>query len=209
MVPEGRCMSPFFAGHSGTPILNTIMIYSAEYLVYLIPLALIDMWFSTTDTEAGSAFKMALLSGWFDLKEGKSTAIFIFVTVVVSLGVSYLLSQVYSHPAPYMRGYETLVVESPENSFPSQHTTVMFAFAWPFFYLKRYRIGIGMLGLATLVGISRVYVGVHYPIDIVGAIASSLIGFAMIYIVRDFVMEFAAYCIRLEEQLRMTLTRLL
>lgn len=180
-------MSPFYTGHSGTPILNALMIFSAEYLVYLIPLALLYLWFGT--------------------EEGKSESVLVVSAIIASLAVSYAMSHLYSHPAPYMQGYETLITESPENSFPSQHTTVAFAFAWPFFSLNRKRIAIVALVLAALAGVSRVYVGVHYPIDIAGAVVASLVGFALIYVARDAVMRVADYCIRIESRLWTTLRR--
>lgn len=180
-------VSPFYTGHTGTPILNELMIFSAESLVYLIPLALLYLWFSISTDER------------------KSESIFIFVTIVVSLTISYAMGQFYSHPAPYMQ-YETLISEAPENSFPSQHTTVVFAFAWSFLHQYR-RVGLVALVLAALVGVSRVYIGVHYPLDIAGAVVAALVGFALVYVARDLVMTVADHCIRIENRLWTTLRR--
>lgn len=177
----GQHILQFYGDHTGTPILNELMIFVTEYLVYLIPIALLYLWFSSED--------------------GKSKSVFVFVTIVVSLAISYAMGQFYSHPAPYTAGYETLITEAPENSFPSQHTTVVFAFTWPVFYLQdRWRDGLVVLALASLVGISRVYVGVHYPIDIAGAIGASLLGFVLVYAARDAVTDFASLCINIEER---------
>jgi undecaprenyl-diphosphatase len=170
-----------FRGHEGTPLLNELMIFVAEYLVYLIPIALLYLWFSS--------------------EEGKSKSVFIFVTIIVSLAISYAMGQFYAHPAPYSAGYETLITEAPENSFPSQHTTVVFAFTWPVFYLQdRWRDGLVVLAFASLVGISRVYIGVHYPIDIAGAIGASLLGFVLVYAARNVIMDFASLCVNIEER---------
>lgn len=186
----GQYVLQFFGEHTGTPLLNELMIFVAEYLVYLIPVALLYLWFSS--------------------EEGKSKSVFIFVTIVVSLLISYTMGQFYSHPAPYSAGYETLITEAPENSFPSQHTTVAFAFTWPVFYLQdRWREGLVVLALASLMGISRVYVGVHYPIDIAGAIGASLLGFVIVYAARNHVMDFAGFCTNIEEQGRSMLRGLL
>ncbi|MCS6919824.1 MAG: phosphatase PAP2 family protein [Fimbriimonadales bacterium] len=63
------------------------------------------------------------------------------------------------------------------NSFPSGHTTTAFALAfWLFMLTRRTRYrwwGYGALLLAGLVGLSRVYRGVHYPSDV---LAGALIG---------------------------------
>lgn len=59
------------------------------------------------------------------------------------------------------------------SSFPSGHATTSFAIAFMVILLVRnteYKwVGWATLGWALLVGYSRVYVGVHYPLDILGA----------------------------------------
>jgi undecaprenyl-diphosphatase len=57
-------------------------------------------------------------------------------------------------------------------SFPSGHTTVFFAIAMAVFYFNK-KWGIIAFVVAILVGLSRVYTGVHWPLDIV---AGALIG---------------------------------
>jgi undecaprenyl-diphosphatase len=199
----------FYTGHAATPFLNKLMIFAAEHLVYLIPITLIYLWFAPEKGRTDSAFRMALPAAWFATEKGKSKSVFIVVTIVVSLAISYAMGQFYSHPAPYIVGYETLLTDAPENSFPSQHTTVVFAFALVVCYLQaRWRDGLVALALASLVGISRVYVGVHYPIDIVGAVGASLLGFALVYVARDAVMDFASRCIRIENRLRTALLQI-
>lgn len=63
------------------------------------------------------------------------------------------------------------------NSFPSGHTATAFALAfWVFLITRRTRYrwwGYGALLLAALVGLSRIYRGVHYPSDV---LAGALIG---------------------------------
>lgn len=191
----------FYTDHVGTPFLDELLIFTAEYLVYLIPLTLLYLWFTPEEGRVDEASESELHTPRIAIERGKAKSVFIFVTIVVSLAISYAMGQFYGHPAPYMTGHETLLTGPPENSFPSQHTTVMFAFAWPLFYLFERRTGLVALVLASLVGISRVYVGVHYPIDIVGAVGASLLGFALVYVARETVNDFASRCIRIEDRL--------
>jgi len=199
MTVSGHYLPQFYTGHAGTPFLNEIMIFAAEKLIYLIPVALLYLWLTVEEGQSNSGFRIPFVPSWLTAENGKSKSVFIFVTIVASLAVSFVLGQFYAHPAPYMVGYDTLLTDAPEYSFPSTHTTVVFAFVWPLFYLlDRWRYGLVALVLAALVGISRVYVGVHYPIDIVGAIGASLLGFVLVYAVRSPVMAFASQCIRIE-----------
>ena len=74
---------------------------------------------------------------------------------------------------PYDRIGELMpLVEKPRDySFPSGHTGSSFAAAWVLFRKLPGKFGIPALVLAGLIGLSRLYVGVHYPTDVlVGAI---------------------------------------
>jgi undecaprenyl-diphosphatase len=73
-----------------------------------------------------------------------------------------------------------------DSSFPSDHTTLFFAFGFSL-WIERpailRRVGEGLLVLACAVGWSRIYLGAHYPLDILGA---AVIGFvsAMLFSIR-------------------------
>jgi undecaprenyl-diphosphatase len=74
------------------------------------------------------------------------------------------------------RPYETLAEADPlirasvGNSFPSGHAATSFAGVVILGYLFRRALP-GLFALAALVAVSRVYVGVHYPLDILGGAA--------------------------------------
>ena len=78
-----------------------------------------------------------------------------------------------------------LIVPCPKSySMPSGHAMSSFSFAAPLFFLTRaYIIPFGRLYplvLASLIAFSRIYLGVHYPTDVlVGTILGGIIGLAL------------------------------
>ena len=60
-------------------------------------------------------------------------------------------------------------------SMPSNHAIVAFAFILPFYRMFKSRVRYLFLAVALLVGFSRVYVGVHYPSDVVAGAALGIL----------------------------------
>ena len=84
-----------------------------------------------------------------------------------------LIALVWDRPRPFENGlgYQHLA-HGPSPSFPSSHATVYGALAFSFLLVSRYRsVGFLLLALTGLVGVSRVVVGVHYPLDIAIGVA--------------------------------------
>ncbi|MEJ8850546.1 phosphatase PAP2 family protein [Variovorax rhizosphaerae] len=91
------------------------------------------------------------------------------------------LADVLKQPRPFMIGLSPMWIEhSARGSMPSTHASVMFTVALCFLYRPRLRaIGWILAGLALLTGWARVYVGVHFPLDVaVGALLGSVLAAA-------------------------------
>lgn len=87
-----------------------------------------------------------------------------------------VLAEVHSEPRPFVNDASTrlLISHAMDNSFPSDHATLAFAVGGVIVWWRR-PLGLVALGCASLVGFARVYVGVHWPSDIV---AGALCGIA-------------------------------
>lgn len=70
-------------------------------------------------------------------------------------------------PRPFeiLYGVQQLVQESSRTSFPSSHSAISFAIATSAYYAHP-RLGKVFFVVATCIALSRLYVGVHYPLDI-------------------------------------------
>ncbi|MFC5731977.1 phosphatase PAP2 family protein [Cytobacillus gottheilii] len=96
----------------------------------------------------------------------------------LSLLISHLpvhfAKRFYPRKRPYLTLADSFSPDNPlkDHSFPSGHTTAIFAIIIPFTLLIPY-IGIILIPLACIVGISRIYLGLHYPTDV---LAGSLLG---------------------------------
>lgn len=77
------------------------------------------------------------------------------------------------------------IVERPTDfSFPSGHTAAAFAAAGVFFRTLPKRFGIPLIVLASVIAVSRLYVGVHYPSDVlIGLISGLILSYAAEYCV--------------------------
>lgn len=95
----------------------------------------------------------------------------VVATLVIAYAISQLIGVVAFRERPFVRHQEIrqlITKDASEKSFPSDHATLAFALAIPAVVAVRRRwIRALLLAGAALVGIGRVFVGVHYVTDIV------------------------------------------
>ena len=118
-------------------------------------------------------------------------------TVLISLLFDFLMINValkglVARPRPFVVNelIEPLVGGvSPYRSFPSGHSGGSFAAMFALYRWVPKKIGIPALFLASLVALSRLYVGVHYPTDILGGFIIGFICSALAYCIVKMVMN--------------------
>lgn len=128
---------------------------------------------------------------------GSAFALFIFiknkkigVSIISNLAIITVLNQLLKRIVQRPRPTEFRIVEESEYSFPSGHSMVSMAFYGYLIYLiykyvkNKYLKWISIILLSILIcsiGISRIYLGVHYTSDVLGGFFIS-ISYLIIYI---------------------------
>ena len=110
---------------------------------------------------------------------------------VVAAGAAWVLANVAKvvadRPRPYLVMADAVLRQRPAHgtSFPSSHTAVALAVAIALVpFLARPLAAVG-IGYAVLVGWSRIYLGVHYPLDVLaGAGIGMAVGGAVLLALR-------------------------
>lgn len=139
-----------FAGQSR--FFDTLVIGVAELMPYLFILVLVALWLGKSIARK----KSSIIAG---------------CSVLLGLSINHVVSWFYFHPRPFMQNLGTnLVSHAPDSSFPSDHTTFLFCIAI-YLLLDRHtrKLGGVLCLLSVLGGLARIYVGVHFPLDVLGA----------------------------------------
>ena len=106
--------------------------------------------------------------------------------VLEGILINFVIKKLVGRPRPYEvnEAIEYIIKRLSDYSYPSGHTGCMFAVASVIFLMMPKKASIPAMVIASLVGISRLYVGVHYPTDIIGGfLVGMFTGFVAKYVV--------------------------
>ena len=143
----------------------------------------------------GAIFLIILTIVLFFVIKNKKIGLSIFLNLVIVTVLNQLLKRILQRPRPT----EFRIIEETGYSFPSGHSMISMAFYGYLIYLiykyvkNKYIkwISIVLLGiLICSIGISRIYLGVHYTSDVLGGFLIS-VSYLVIYIsaVNKFLIE--------------------
>lgn len=130
-------------------------------------------------SNAAELLFLALLTGLFVFTRGyarqfaRRGVIAAGISAAVALGIAQVISNLVARPRPFVghAGSVHLFAQHvADPGFPSDHATASFAIAAAILLRSR-RWGLVTLAAATLLSVSRVALGVHYPSDVIAGAA--------------------------------------
>ncbi|MFF8596731.1 phosphatase PAP2 family protein [Streptomyces sp. NPDC015220] len=135
--------------------------YVGEYgLLLAMVLLVVWCWWSVRRRGGENAAPSVAALVWAPLAAG--------IAVLVNVPIRGFVER----PRPFLdhQGLDVLVSGKTDYSFVSDHATITMAMGAALFVADR-RFGLAGIALALLEGFCRVYMGVHYPTDVVGGFA--------------------------------------
>lgn len=143
--------------------------------------------FLANDYVITTALVTVLFFLWFSRDERVQAAVLrAALALFVANAIVKLFNLVWYRPRPFTYNDVNLLFYHPsDSSFPSNVTATVFALAWVIWLAlpDRRRYGALMLVGAALLGLGRIYLGVHYPFDILGG---ALVGMVAGWLVEQF-----------------------
>lgn len=149
------------AGHH--PWLDAAMIFFARNALELYAALFVAAWWVLPRGDVAN--RQALLVAGF--------------AGVMALGINGLITDFWARPRPFVtlphNTYTQLVPHVPDASFPSDHSAGSVAFAAASWGHNRVWIAYPFALLAGTVMFARVYVGLHWPTDVLGGMAVGIL----------------------------------
>lgn len=133
----------------------------AQWLIYLVPITMAVGWVRGDD-------------------DVRRDLLHILMGTLIALGVAQIVTQVWPQPRPFTLHLGTqYLAHGDDPGLPSDHVTVFWSLALSALTIRRLaRWSLPLLALGLVVGWSRVYLGVHFPYDVLGAFPVALAGAA-------------------------------
>ncbi|ERI11613.1 undecaprenyl-diphosphatase [Aneurinibacillus aneurinilyticus] len=145
------------------PYLNPAIVFLADYMLYFLCLSIVVYWFTRTNQSRMMVIQAVLA--------------FIFAEIL-----GRIAGQFHSHYQPFavLPHVNKLIEHDIDNSFPSDHTILFFSVCISFWLVRKKEKWL-WFALPFCVAVSRIWVGVHYPIDVVTGAFLGVISALFVY----------------------------
>ena len=156
----------FIHGLAGWSVLTDALgIFLAKYLPYMLGFAV-----------------LVFIANQANLKEKLMVTFHLVLATLISRGIlTEIIRYFYNRPRPFVVFGFSPLVSSGGASFPSGHAAFFFALGFIIFSFNR-KWGYWFLSFALINGLGRVFVGIHYPSDILGGILTGLVAWGIIHL---------------------------
>lgn len=151
-------------GDGASGWLVNLAIAIGDSMIYLVPIILLWLW----------------LWLWGD-RARRGLAIKGFAVAMLGVGVNQLIALAWQHPRPFMIGLgHAWIAHAADSSFPSDHVTVLAGVGLSMLFGGAMGLASLMLVFALAVAWARVFLGVHFPPDMIGAVIVAGMSFAVL-----------------------------
>lgn len=119
---------------------------------------------------------LAVLAVWaiFISKRKFFNTSFLFLSAFISWVLAFVIKNILQIRRPFIDLNIMPLYQETGFSFPSEHMAVFTAIAVSMFFINK-KAGLVFFIIAILIGLSRIVIGVHYPIDIIGGFIIGII----------------------------------
>lgn len=142
----------------------------------------LDIFFKNFTELAGPKFLIFLEIILLFIKDTRDFGLKLGIMLIINVIIVFIIKGIRKRPRPYWvdEYIRTLGLELTDYSFPSGHTNAAFTI---FFVIKSILPNFYAVGLicAILIGISRIYLGVHYPTDTIAGFFIAWIVYLTLY----------------------------
>lgn len=107
--------------------------------------------------------------------------------LITNVALKNLVARI--RPYEVVDGLKLIIERQHDYSFPSGHTCASFAAALVYYKMGPRKWGIPAVVLASLIAFSRLYVGVHYPSDVIGGLLIGVFAAWAALKLKDYVMQ--------------------
>lgn len=151
--------------------MHIILLFFAKYLFLIVGLAAFVYWLRVSKQE-----KIRLI-------------VFGSVAAIVTIALVKIGAALFYDPRPFVNHHVIpLYPHGADNGFPSDHT-VLTAFIAMTIFSSSKLLGIVLLVMSILIGLSRIVGHIHSPIDIVGSLVFALIGYGAALLLTPYLLK--------------------